>query len=397
MRELATARSVRFRWILACMTVFLLAISTAGTATAQAQWTKFDMTKADAQGRYLWHEPGNWSLGVPNESLCAEIGDDDSGRALHCVIAADAICQTMELAEHAQTEGTTLRLLRGVTLTFKAGAVLSKDRESTFYVDGTVKSSATNTSIRIGGPWGRPEADLPSACHVIISPTGILEAWFVGINTTHRANDAPSSPWGPRFFSRATDSEVIVNGGRLLAQEGLRISTVDAARPGHLRLHGKASMQMKEDARYGLQVWGGVWEIQGGHVDLRIGNVEFWGNKFRDAVNTQQDTKVGPGRAVLKLAGDGVSTIHAGKLNFIDAAFVDVGGLDVQPGRYVVIDGKSVHQTNLRLADGTDTDIWSLVVDTDKADVILRRRPGEPKPSATQSAVKTEGASEPDR
>lgn len=396
MRKLANTHTVAFRWILAGLTVFPLTACTAGMVSAQAQWTKFDMTKADAQSRYLWHEPANWSRGVPNGSLSVEIGDDSSGRALHCVIAANAVCRSMELAEHGRTEGTTLRLLKGVTLTFEAGAVMSKDRESTFYVDGTAKSLAPDTSFRMGGPWGRPEADLPSACHVIVSPTGALEAWFVGINTTHRANATPSSPWGPRFFSRATDSELIVNDGRLVALEGLRISTVDARRPGHLKLRGKAHLQMKEDARYGLQIWGGIWEIEGDQLNIRIGDVEFWGDKFKDAVNTQGDKKVGPGRAVLKLTGDGVSTIHAGKLNFVDAAFVDVGGLKVDPGRYVVIDGKSVDQINLKLVDGTDTDIWRLEVDKDKADVVLLRKPGEPKPSATQSTVQTESASGPE-
>ncbi|MHC4717886.1 MAG: hypothetical protein ACYS5V_13010 [Planctomycetota bacterium] len=390
MREPEIDDSPAARKIRADLAVPIILALVAGTATGQARWTKFDMSKADGQGRYLWHEPANWSRGVPDGSLSVEIGDDGSRRPLHCVIAADAVCERMELAEHARTEGTTLRLLKGVTLTFRKGAVMSKDRASTFYVDGTARCIAANTSFRVGGPWGRPEAGLPSACRVVIGPTGTLEAWFVGINTSHRAEAAPSGPWGPKFFSRATDSEVVVKDGRLIVREGLRISTTDSRRPGHLKMHGKASMRMKANARFGVQVWGGVWENAGGRLDIHVGNIEFWGNKFKDAVNTRDGSKVGAGRAVLTVTGDGVSTIHARKLEFVDAAFVDVTGLKVKPGRYVLIDGKQVGKANLKLAAGTDPDLWQLAVDRDGADVILIRKPGEAKPPAARPAKPAE-------
>lgn len=340
---------------------------------ALGQWTHFKMKRHDGKGNYLWSYPENWHRGVPNSGTSCEIGDDSSGRAMHCVIRSDAVCRGMELAEHGRTEGSTLRLEKGASLTFTTGAVMSKDRESWFYVDGTAKSLTPNHTFRVGGPWGRPESGLPSSAHILIGPTGVLETWFIGINTSHRVEAAPSSPWGPKFFSGATDSEIVVNGGRLVAREGLRITTTDARRPGALRLRGRAKFTTNTDAKYGIDVWCGIWEIDGGKADIRVGDIEFWGNKFRDAVNSKTKRRVGSGLSVLKLTGDGISTIRARKLNFIDAAVLDASELKVPPGTYTIIDGKSLAGTNLRLAAGTDAGKWSFRFDPATSDLLLSR------------------------
>lgn len=78
----------------------------------------------------------------------------------------------------------------------------------------------------------------------------LVDAWFVGINTTHRAESVPSQPWGPRFFARSTGSEIVVNGGKLVAHEGLRISTTDSGHPGALRLKGKATLTSRRDSEF---------------------------------------------------------------------------------------------------------------------------------------------------
>jgi hypothetical protein len=89
------------------------------TKTQVAIWTQFEMNLADSEDRYLWTASENWTKGVPNSDLCVEIGDDHSGQALHCVIPAgcSAVCQHFELAEHGRTQGTTLRLEKGASLT----------------------------------------------------------------------------------------------------------------------------------------------------------------------------------------------------------------------------------------------------------------------------------------
>lgn len=336
-------------------------------------WTQFEMNRQDADGNYLWTTLQNWNRGLPGANLSVEIGDDHSGKALHCVIppGCDAVCGNFELAEHGRTQGTTLRIGRGASLTIRESGVLSKDRESTVYLDGTLSCLKAGGGLRVGGPWGRPDIEEPSCCHLLIGPTGLLDAWFVGINTTHRAESAPSSPWGPKFFGRATDSEIVVDGGWLSAREGLRISTAEAARPGALRLAGSATFTSRRRSEFGVDVWGGVWEIDGPEVTIRVGDVEFWGNKFAGAVNTKTNQRVGPGRAVLKLTGDGVSTIYARDLNFIDAALLDVSALEVPPGTYRVIDGASVGETNLSFAEGTDTDRWRFRFDRDRGDLLL--------------------------
>jgi len=336
-------------------------------------WTQFEMNRQDADGRYLWTTAENWTKGVPSSDLCVEIGDDHSGKALHCVIPAgcDAVCQQFELAEHARTQGTTLRLEKGATFTILEAAVLSKDRQSTFWVDGTLRCLKAGGGLRVGGPWGRPDVGEPATCHLMVGPTGVVEAWFVGINTSHRTESLPSQPWGPRFFARSTGSEIVVDGGKLTACEGLRISTTDAGQPGALRLKGKAAFTSRRDSQFGIDVWGGIWEIEGGEATIRVGDVEFWGNKFKDAVNTQTGQRVGPGLAVLKLSGNGVSTIHAGELSFIDAAVLDVSSLKVPAGTYLVIDGAAVKERNLRFAEGIDVTKWSFRLDQSQGDLVL--------------------------
>ncbi|MHC4120326.1 MAG: hypothetical protein ACYSWO_22770 [Planctomycetota bacterium] len=342
------------------------------TAAAQ-EWTQFEMNRKDARGEYLWTEAENWNKGLPNAELSVEIGDDHSGRALHCVIPRGykAVCQNLELAEHGRTQGTTLRLGEGASLTILNQAVLSKDRESWFYLDGELNCPKANNSLRVGGPWGRPDVNEPARCHLIVGPTGVVDAWHVAINTHLRAESAPSSPWGPKFWARSTGSEIIVTGGKLIARQGLRMSTCDADRPGKLALRGRATFKSERDSRYGIDIWCGVWEIDGSGATIDVGYIEFWGDKFRDAVNTKTKTKVGAGLSVLKLTGDGISTIRARKVDFVGAAVLDVGGLSVPAGTYKVIDATAIGRTNLRFAEGTDTVKWSFRFDREAGDLML--------------------------
>ena len=104
-------------------------------------------------------------------------------------------------------------------------------------------------------------------------------------------------------------------------------------------------------------------------MQIDVGDVEFWGNKFQDAVNAKTQTAVGPGPAVLKLTGDGISTIHARQVSFVDAAVLDVSGLNVPPRAYTVIDGESIGKTNLRLTTGPGEVKWRIEFDRDRGDV----------------------------
>jgi len=106
-----------------------------------------------------------------------------------------------------------------------------------------------------------------------------------------------------------------------------------------------------------------------------VGDIEFWGNKFKDAFNTRTNSKVGAGLAVLKLTGDGVSTIHARKVNFVDAAVLNVCNLRIPAGTYRVIDGASIIGTNLHFATETDTSKWSFKFDKANGDLLLTFTP----------------------
>jgi len=114
-----------------------------------------------------------------------------------------------------------------------------------------------------------------------------------------------------------------------------------------------------------------IGDDHSGRAEINVGDIEFWGNKFKDAVNTKTGARVKVGLSVLKLTGDGVSTIHARKIDFIDAAVLDVSGLRIAPGTYTVIDGKMIGADNLRFAPGTDGRKWSLRFDRPQGDVLL--------------------------
>jgi hypothetical protein len=335
------------------------------------------MNRKDVHGNYLWTTGENWTKGLPNRDLSVEIGDDHSGQALHCVIPKGyhAICYSLELAEHARTEGTTLRIEEDASLTIRESGVLSKDRESYFYVDGTLRCTKQGRSLRVGGPWGRPDVNEAACCHLMIGPTGVVDAWFVGVNTDHRAESVPSTPWGPRFFARSTDSEVIVTGGKLVARQGLCMSTSDANRPGALRLRSKATFTSEPDSKYGIKIWCGIWEIDGGRTEINVGDIEFWGDKFKDAIDTRTNSQVGAGLSVLELAGEGISTIHARDVDFVAAAVLDVSGLKIPAGTYKVIDGATISGTNLRFAAGTNTSNWSFKFDKAHGDLLLTFAP----------------------
>jgi hypothetical protein len=358
--------------------VLLTSVIVPHSAFAQS-WTQFGMNQEDELGRFLWNDARNWNRGVPNAKLSVEIGDDNSGKALHCVIPTglDAACANLELAEHARTQGTSLRLEKGASLEVLGSAVLSKDRESWFYVDGHFRCNENRAGVRVGGPWGKPGIGEPSSCHLIIGPDGVFEAWHIGVNTNFRAATAPSNPWGEKYWSGATGSEIVVDGGNLIAREGLRMSTTDAKLPGTLRLEGKATLEIKNDSKMGLQIWCGIWEINGGKARIQVGDIEFHGNKFADAVNGRTGKEVGAGVATLKLSGDGISTIHARNLNFVDAAELDVSKLKVPAGEYKVFDGESLEGVGLKLAPETNRDRWDLRFDKKAGDVLLvvKRQP----------------------
>ena len=84
---------------------------------------------------------------------------------------------------------------------------------------------------------------------------------------------------------------------------------------------------------------------------------------------------MGSGLAVLKLSGNGVSTIHARNVDFVDAVVLDISSLKVRSGTYRIIDGSVIEGRNLRFASGTDKKKWSIRIDESEADVFLTLKP----------------------
>ena len=102
----------------------------------------------------------------------------------------------------------------------------------------------------------------------------------------------------------------------------------------------------------------------------------FLGNKFKDATNTKTSRQVGAGLAVLKLAGEGISTIHARNVDFVVGAVLDVSELKIPAGTYKIIDGVTIGGTKLRFATGTNTDQWSFEFDQTSGDLQLTSNVG---------------------
>ncbi len=357
-------------------TWFSLLLTLAIVANVAVGDIRFLHDKKDANGLYLWSEPANWSSGrVPSAGEAVEIGEDTAGGPRNCVVAGEAHCGKLELAEHAKTQGSTLWIQRNASLTVHGGLItLSKDRASRTVVDGTLLHRTTSKTLRVGGPWGQPDGNQPSDGRLIINPSGRVECWFLGINTNHTAEGVPSAAW-PRnasSTSHSTDSQVVLNGGELMALGGIRMSTTRARRPGKLIIKGGSTVRMSQKSQYGFDFWCGVIEIHGGDADIQIDDLEVWGNKFSQEINLAQDVPVGWGFSVFKFVGKAVSTIRVtGPASFIDAALVDVSELRVPDGRYRIFHALSFKERNLAFAPGTDLAVWSIEFDDANRDLYV--------------------------
>ncbi len=355
----------------ASLIFFIAAIVLGGLSVepAAGQWMHFEMKTADANGDYLWEEPKNWLGGQPYYWAFVELGNEASMGPVHVVVTSDAECFDMELAEAPLTEGTTLRIRSDASLTINWRAVFSKDRESWLYVDGGLYGAAGEQVIMIaGGPWGRPDLGLPSKSHIIVGPNGEMNTWFIGLNKTARHPETPG-------YEAATGSEIIVNGGKLVAEAGLRVSTTDLADPGRLVLRGSAVFEQyttpgnaysaNMPQLRGVEFWAGIWEIDGGNASIHVRDIYLHGNKH-----------FAEGQALLKLTGDGISTIHVAATADLADATLDVSGLDLAgPGTFTVIDAGSFIGTNISFADGTDLDQWSFEIDQPRGELLLTYTP----------------------
>ena len=130
--------------------------------------------------------------------------------------------------------------------------------------------------------------------------------------------------------------------------------------PGKLILGKRATFSQTGGI---MEIWAGVWQIDGDAVSISVKDLVLDGAKFFKE-----------GAAVLKLTGDGVSTIKADSVDLKSNAFVDVGGLKLKPGRYTLMQFKTLKNNKLALAKGTDPDQWALELDKDQSSLILIRK-----------------------
>ncbi len=316
------------------------------------QWTRFEMNHKDEAGKYLWRSDDNWRGGFPAKNRALEVGDDKSGKAVHCVLAGGKVeCGGMEIAEHARTEGSSLIIKRKAEVLCYGNIVVGKDRTGYLTIEGTVRMLNKHSIFECGGPWGVPGN--PSKGVIVITSTGLVDAYYVGINKGRHGPDDPAN-------KRARGSSITVDGGTLKLSRGMRISTSDPTDPGKLILRKRATFKQTGGV---IEIWAGIWQIDGGEVTVSVNDLVCDGTKFfKD------------GAAIIKLTGAGVSTIKTQSIDLKDNTWLDVSGLTVKPGRYTLMEYQTLKSNRLALIKGTDSNQWALELDAKHSKLILIRK-----------------------
>ncbi len=342
-------------------TIIMPAADTAITATYADDPSEIDPTPthspfqevtADANGDYRWSEPNNWENGFPGRWSEAEIGGDSAGQAVHCTLYVDAICRGVQIAEHANTEGSSLLIGAGATLTSWHKAQVGKDRLGYLTINGTL-NIVDNQDFVAGGPWGVPPA-LPSRGIVVINSTGVLISDHIGINKGPRSPEYPAD-------NNATGSTITVNGGTMSCDNGITISTNDPNYPGILTTTGSAVVSCTGNI---VNIWAGTWVIDGGAANISVVDMICDGDKHFTN-----------GRAVFKLSGDGVSTIVANNVTLDSATLIDVSEANFAEGTYTLIDANNITDGGITFAAGANPNEWSLNVDANN-DLTVTYTPG---------------------
>ena len=313
-------------------------------------YTDFLENEADGNGDYLWSTPNNWTSGLPGSQTQAQIGHSGVVGPVHCVLYdTGATCNGVEIAEAGGTEGSSFLIAEGASLAYSGKILVAKDRLGYLTVNGMLNVT-NDADFQSGGPHGDP--GFPSKGVVVINSTGTVTADFVGIN---KQSTNPTEP----AHDQARGSSITVNGGTLTFDNGMRISTSEPNQPGLLKLADSASFTCSGGT---IEVWAGIWEIEGGNASISTQDILFDANwTFPDA------------NAVLRLSGDGVSTINATFVTIQPKTLLDVLNLNVSDGQYKVIDATSITDNGLAFADGTDTNDWYFNVDDTNGDLILGR------------------------
>lgn len=365
----ARPRVIATSLLVACLAMLLMA----GSAQALIPIAQFRENQADPNtGLYLWSEASNWTWantttlsGLPKIDGQVEVGDDYSGPVSVYMDIPYAECRGVEIAEGyvRRTSGSSMHIPFGSTLDSRSRFQVGKDDKGFLTLDG-------NLSIL-------PPPDGPSYPHlhighyghsnargtVTISSTGNMyvdgTVYLLGVRM-------PGGPWG-------NDSDIpdeldygssLTVDGTLTFRVGMKISSGFRDLPGTFRIDGNATIT--QNAKYNNffdLLGGGVMQIDGGNAAINfrmlnvVGDTDYYGND---------------NPAVIKLSGDGVSTINiVGATTLGSGSVLDVSELNVAPNTYTVIDGASIVDTGLAFAPGTDTSLWSFDVDVASGNLLV--------------------------
>ena len=302
-----------------------------------AGWRGFRGRYRNLAGEIVWGHHANWSDGaLPRAGDSVEVGDDESGPQDAVVRSLGQRIEALEIAESPGASGSRLTI-RGGELTVGAQSsgrvTVGKDSLGELVVE-TGRFHAVGP-VSVSGPWSDARGIVRLLGGELIAEGEIR----IGLDTA-----SPSAGFGSRLE---------VEGGELISGGPITVSSSDPLRPGVLRIAGDGVLR---NSAGGVVVLAGILAVEGPAAVVEVERLEL-----------------GTAGARLRWSGPGVAPVRAGEVWLAAGSWLEVEGLDLAPGSYLLVDGSSIVDEGLAFAPGTDLGAWSFEVDSPAGDLILHR------------------------
>ncbi|MEM0965012.1 MAG: Ig-like domain-containing protein [Verrucomicrobiota bacterium] len=332
-----------FRQSLDCEAIRILglAASTLLVPCLSSGEISFLELSADGQGDFPWHQTLNWDQEVlPTDSDVVQIGNTST--EVHCHIKGPgAVAQSIEISEYGLDGGftNTLTLTDSGTLDVSSIFEVGKDKHGVFVMEGGLLT--VNSFLLIGSTNRGSDA------------WGTME--IKGGTATARNQILIGRS---RFAPTTSNSSLILSGGSLNAEQNLTVDSIDRTQPGIFLLEGDATYQQVSNRL--TEVQSGVMEIRGNQVSIDLGDLALTQNTSSKLI----------------FSGNGVSTLRAQDVYFSSSSQLDVSGLTVGNGKYVLVNGETITNDGIFFTSNVDRNLWHLEVDSASGDLCLTRGNG---------------------
>ena len=296
----------------------------------------FVAEQADASGHYVWGEVLNWKADrIPNQQDVVQIGHNEVEVQAY-IKSPDRVAGALEISEHGQAGGETnsLSVTAQGALTVSGLVSVGKDKYGILNILG---GDVTGEGVVLVGGYDRGAGSRGRIN--LTSGTLSVGTWlYVG---------------GDRFGPKTKGSSVWVSsGGQLIVGEHLEIDSKDETEPGIISLSNGASLTLQQGT---MRIAKGSLRIEGGNVQTNLTELKC----------------VGEGHSRLVFTGGGVSKIQAGSAKLGFDTRLDVSGLNVQPGSYVLLETGALNHQGLFFSSDVDRSMWHLEVTPDTGTITL--------------------------